>query len=238
MSNETDGEGGATGADKRAGAGPSDDGVVKQAADVPATRPSRAALEPPTRPSAMQLLADPEDFPDDGPVAASLRRIDSYVGQVEQLALFGLLLVIVGIGVIQAIATKAFNHSFLWSFDAVRAGTFAIAMAGAAFASHQARHLSMDLVSRKVSGRTRQLLRIAMGLFTVFATALLFYSGYHLTDRLWNEAGNHSIPPHLVALMIPVGCALIMFHTAMHLLIDVDYLRRGKLPPEKVPTGH
>lgn len=237
MSNESDGDGGAGGKGARAGK-PSDDGVVQQGAEVPATRPSRSALEPPTRPSAMQLLADPAGFPDDGPVAATIRRVDNYVGQVEQFALFGLLLIIVGIGVVQAIATKAFHHSFLWSFDAVRAGTFAIAMAGAAFASHQARHLSMDLVSRKVSGRTRQLLRIAMGLFTVFATALLFYSGYHLTDRLWNEAGNHAIPPHLVALMIPVGCALIMFHTAMHLLIEVDYLRRGKLPPEKVPTGH
>ncbi len=35
--------------------------------------------------------------------------------------------------------------------EIVRAGTFAIALLGAAFASHQGRHLSMDLVSRRLS---------------------------------------------------------------------------------------
>jgi hypothetical protein len=29
-----------------------------------------------------------------------------------------------------------------------------------------------------------------------------------------------------------------MFHTLLHLLIDADYLVRGKLPPEKAVTGH
>ena len=39
-------------------------------------------------------------------------------------------------------------------------------------------------------------------------------------------------------MLIPVGCGLIMFHTLLHLLIDVDYLRRGKLPPERTRSGH
>ncbi|MBA3393024.1 MAG: TRAP transporter small permease [Deltaproteobacteria bacterium] len=238
---KSDGDEGATDATGDAGAPAkpsSKDGVVEGEHDVPATRPSRSLMEPPLRPSAMQLLADPEDFPDDGPFAAVLRRIDHYAGQVEQLALFGLLIVIVAIGVIQALATKLFDHSFLWSFGTVRAGTFAIAMTGAAFASHQARHLSMDLVSRKVGPRFRLGLRVGLGLFTIFATSLLLYSGIHLTSRLWGEEGVHTIPPHLIALMIPVGCILIMFHTTLHLLIDLDYLRRGKLPPEKAMTGH
>lgn len=186
----------------------------------------------------MQLLADPAHFPDDGPLARVLRAIDRRGGQVEQVVLVAILAVIVGTGVLQTFSTKLFKHSFEWSFDTVRAGTFAIAMLGAAFASHQASHLSMDLVSRKLSPRPRQVLRLVMGLFTLLATALFLYSGARLTRSMWDEAGNHTIPPAVVALMIPVGCALIMFHTLLHLLIDIDYMRRGKLPPEKPVSAH
>lgn len=186
----------------------------------------------------MQLLADPAHFPDDGPLARVLRAIDRRGGQVEQVVLVAILAVIVGTGVLQTFSTKLFKHSFEWSFDTVRAGTFAIAMLGAAFASHQASHLSMDLVSRKLSPRPRQVLRLVMGLFTLLATALFLYSGARLTRSMWDEAGNHTIPPAVVALMIPVGCALIIFHTLLHLLIDIDYMRRGKLPPEKPVSAH
>lgn len=196
------------------------------------------ASEPPDRPSAMQLLADPEDFPHDGKLAAVLRRVDRVAGKVEQVVLVGVLATVVMVGVAQTFATKLFGHSFLWSFDAVRAGTFTIAMLGAAFASHQARHLSMDLVSRKLSPKLRQIVRLLMGTFTVAATSLFFYSGVRLTSALWNEAGSHAVPPHLIALMIPVGCVLIIFHTLLHLLIDVDYMLRGKLPPEKAMSAH
>src|SRR5690606_7584729 len=123
-------------------------------------------------------------------------------------------------------------------FDVVRAGTFAIAMIAAAFASHQARHLSMDLISRKISPRARLELRIVLAMFTIFATALLFNSGLHLRETVASEGGQHTIPPGVIALMIPVGCGLIIFHTLLQLLIDVDYRRRGKLPPEKAPSAH
>lgn len=187
----------------------------------------------------MQLLADPVLFPDDGPVAAKLRLVDRYAGLVEQVVLVATLAMVVFAGAAQAISTKVLGKSLLWSFDLVRGGTFAIALIGAAYASHQARHLSMDIVSRFISPRKRQVLRIVLGVFTIFAAYLLLSSGLRLHERVAAEGGHQAlIPISTLALMIPVGAALIMFHTLLHLLIDTDYLRRGKLPPEKAMTGH
>ncbi len=200
---------------------------------------SATSEEPAERPSAMQLLADPTLFPHDGPVAGKLRLVDRYAGIAEQVLLFATLGVVVFAGAAQAISTKVMGKSLLWSFDLVRGGTFAIAMVGAAFASHQARHLSMDVVSRFISPRKRQILRIALGMFTIFAAYLLFSSGLRLHERVAAEGGHRGLVPiETIALMIPIGSALIMFHTMLHLLIDADYLRRGQLPPEKVMTGH
>ena len=187
----------------------------------------------------MQLLADPAVFPDDGPFAAKIRLVDKYAGLAEQAVLVAILAAVVLTGAAQAISTKVFQKSLLWSFDVVRGGTFAIALIGAAFASHQARHLSMDIVSRFVSPRKRMMLRVALGLFTIFAAYLLFSSGLRLHERVAAEGGHRGvIPIETIALMIPIGSALIIFHTLLHLLIDADYLVRGKLPPEKAPTGH
>lgn len=183
-------------------------------------------------------MADPARFPDDGPFANRLREIDKYVGLAEQVILFALLATIIIIATMQALATKIVGHSFLWSFDVVRAGTFGIAMIGAAYASRFGSHLSMDVLSRFLSPRRRLALRVVLGLVTIFAAALLVYAGLHIRAQVATEGGEHTVPPGLLASAIPLGGGLIIFHTFLHLLIDVDYLKRGKLPPEKAPTGH
>ena len=203
----------------------------------------RPPSEPPARPAPSpeppsSFIAPPASYPDDGPLSSTLRTVDHYAGVVLQVALFGLLATVVLVGAAQAFATKAFKHSFPWSFDVIRAGTFTIAMLAAAFASQQARHLTMDLVSRKVAPKTRQIIRIVLGLFTIGATSLLLASGLRLREKVAEEGGSHTIPPELSAAMIPIACALIIFHTALHVAIELDYLRRGKQTPEQAPSGH
>jgi TRAP-type C4-dicarboxylate transport system permease small subunit len=206
----------------------------------PATRPSQPHLEgePPARPSATQLPPSTDNYPDDGPVAGTLRRVDHYAGIAEQALLFGLLLFSVLIGAIQALASKLFGHIFPWSFDMVRGATFAMAMLGAAYASHHASHFAMDIVSRVISARSKLVLQLLLGLFTIFAAYLLLKSGLRLRAQVATEGGDHTIPIDLLAAMIPAGCGLIMFHTFLRVLILGDYLRRGKLPPEKAPSAH
>jgi TRAP-type C4-dicarboxylate transport system permease small subunit len=213
-------------------------GRVEKESEIPPTRRVSAAEEPPHRPSAAVLDPGPANYPDDGAFSAAVRRFDHLVGLAMQIALFAMLGIIVLVATVQAFATKIFSHSFIWSFDVVRAGTFAIAMVGAAFASHHMSHLSMDIVSRRLSPKNRLALRVVLSMFTIFAAYLLMTSGLHLRAEVATEGGTHTIPPHLIAALIPVGSILIIFHTTLRLLIDVDYLRRGKLPPEKAPSGH
>jgi hypothetical protein len=37
----------------------------------------------------------------------------------------------------------------------------------------------------------------------------------------------------MVAAMMPLGAGLIVLHTVLHMVIDIDYLKRGKVPPER-----
>lgn len=177
-------------------------------------------------------------FPDDGDVARRVRTADTWLGMAEQVTLVAILAAVVLTAALQALSGKLLGKSLSWSFDVVRGGTFATAMIGAAFATHQQRHLSMDLVSRRLSPRGRLVLRALLAIFTIGVSLVLVRSGLHLRAIVGDEGGDHIVSTGTLVTFLPAGGVLIIVHSIMHLIIDVEYLARGKLPPERERTGH
>jgi TRAP-type C4-dicarboxylate transport system permease small subunit len=224
-------------------------------ADPPAAAvPLEATIDatvPPTRRHSAPALAselsarpgshagDHMVFPDDGPVSGWFRRADKALGVAEQAVLFVLLGAVVLTAASAALSDRVLGIRFgRWWFDIVRGGTFSVAMIGAVFASHQQRHLSMDLVSRRLPPRGRLVLRVILALFTVFVAVLLVRSGLHQLDTVGEEGGEHLVSTHTIVMFMPIGAGLIIVHTLLHMVIDLDYLARGKAPPERMRSGH
>lgn len=212
-------------------------------ADIPPTR-KHDSLEPAGRASRLSIDNIPTGFPDDGPLATLLRQVDHHVGVIELGLLIAILGAVVLVGSLSALSGHIFHHQIgqWWEF-VVRKGTFAIAMLGAAYATHEQRHLAMDLISRRISPRGRLVLALVLKLFTIAITASLLYAGMLLHS--------HEPPtgPQLdlllgvltqrdVIVVISIGAALIIFHSAVHAAIDIEYLVRGKVPPEQARRGH
>lgn len=208
-----------------------------------------AVPAPPTRrhtsnhDAQLALGAEPMRFPDDGPLSRTLRQIDHLLGRIEQGVVFGLLALVVTVATIAALHDRIVAaHIGRWWHYIVRGGTFAIAMFAAVFTTQQQRHLAMDLVSRRLSPRGRLILGVGLKLLTAGMVALLFQSGLHQRDVAGgNESldllGLHIVDADIVTT-ISIGAALIGLHALLHLAIDVDYLIRGKLPPERARSGH
>lgn len=207
-------------------------------ADVAAATKAPSAAELPRDVGADDPFNVELTYPDDGGFSAGLRKFDRGLGLIEQALLFTILACVVLSASAQAIGSKIFHHSFEWSFDVVRDGVFAIAMLGAAFASHQQRHLAMDLLSSRLTPRGKLLLRVALGLFTIAIVAILVRAGFHLQAQVAKSGGHHMISMGTIAYLVPGGAALIILHSAIHTAIDVDYLVRNKLPPTKMRMGH
>jgi TRAP-type C4-dicarboxylate transport system permease small subunit len=177
-------------------------------------------------------------YPDDGPLSHNVRRVDNILGLIEQGVLFVLLAAVVTTAACAALSDKVLHEPMgRWWFTVVRGGTFTIAMIGAVFATHQQRHLAMDLISRKLPPRGRQVLGIVLKLFTIFIALVLFRSGQHQMEHVGGSS-EEIISDKTIVAMMPVGAALIILHSILHIIIDVDYLARGKTPPEKARTGH
>lgn len=192
---------------------------------------------PPTR--ASQLSIDPaHGYPDDGALSSMVRKVDGGVGMMEQAVLFLLLITVVLTASSAALSDKVFGvHMGRWWFVVVRGGTFTIAMIAAAFATHQQRHLAMDLVSRRLSPRGRLILGMLLKVFTIAIAAVLFRSGMHQRDHIGGVV-HEIVSDKTLVTMLPVGCALIILHSVLHIVIDLDYLVRGKLPPERARSAH
>jgi TRAP-type C4-dicarboxylate transport system permease small subunit len=222
-----------------------DDSAIPIEAIVPPTRRQTAPspAEPPSGPVAFAALAThPEDvaaFPDDGSLSSWLRRADHALGVAEQAVLFLLLGAVVLTAAAAALSDRVIGVRLgRWWFDIVRGGTFSVAMIGAVFASHQQRHLSMDLVSRRLPPRGRLVLRVVLAVFTMMVAALLVRSGLHQLDTVGEEGGEHLISTHSIVMFMPIGAGLIIIHTLLHMVIDLDYLARGKTPPVRMRSGH
>jgi TRAP-type C4-dicarboxylate transport system permease small subunit len=196
-----------------------------------------APEEPPARASHLDLEA-PTTYPDDGPLARTVRQIDAWIGRGEQIVLVALLATVVLTAAGHVLLDRLADYPLRFKDDVIRGGTFAMAMLGAAFASHQARHLSMDLVSRRLSPRARLFLKVVIALFTIAIVLILVRSGFRLIDKERSLKSEHLLSSVAIAHLIPIGGGLIILHTVLHAIIDVDYIARRKTPPERMRSAH
>lgn len=180
--------------------------------------------------------APPTRYPDDSKLATFLRQGDRIVGLLEQIVLVSLLATVVLVATSQTIAEKLFHDSITWSYEVVRGSVLAIAMFGAAFATYQQRNLSMDLVSRRLPHKGRMYLRIFLALITIFITGLFLYGGELLREK--GIEASAKLADSLTADCMPLGAALIIFHCLIQMIIEIDYLARGKLSPEHERSAH
>ena len=226
-----------------------DEAAPEAAADVPETRKHGALPEkdgdPPVRESHVSLDSIPVGHPDDGVVSANLRKVDHYVGLIEQGLLFAMLATVVLVAAAAALSDRIAHHQLgRWWHYIVRGGTFSIALFAAAFATHQQRHLAMDLISRRISPRARLVLGLVLKLFTIVIALVLLHTGWHLRGTASGDEAEHidlfgiTITDKTIVASISVAAALIIFHSVLHAVIDIEYLVRGKLPPEKARSGH
>lgn len=233
---------------------PAGDGVPHEDAEIPATRKQEAlaSVPPGGKPAApkvpesahaapdapIDLRARPT-FPDDGPLAKKVRRIDDLVGMGEQVVLVVMLSAVILTAAGNALLDRLFHHPLPFKDDVIRSGTFAIAMIAGAFASHQSKHLSMDLISRRLSPRARLFLKLALSLFTIFVVVLLIRSGFHnIANEEQFAAEDKLLTRVRIAWLIPIGGAMIILHAVLHTIIDVEYIARRKTPPERMRSGH
>jgi TRAP-type C4-dicarboxylate transport system permease small subunit len=176
--------------------------------------------------------------PEHSKLSGLVSRFDENLGQGERVLLTVVFAILVLVGLYRTAMELAFNERPLWSIEVVRISAFAIGMFGAAYAAQSQRNFGLDLVSALFSSKVKAFVRVFTNLATLFAAGLLYYGGSLVQNALKKEKQHYElIPMWVTGWFIPAAAALIAVHVVCHLIIEIDFLRRGKTAPEPELAG-
>jgi len=184
-----------------------------------------------------RLRADlAEKFPGEPVVARNVRLVDTLVGLAEQVVLFAMLWFLVFVTVTWFVTAKISTPLEGASYD-VRYTCFLVAMIGGAFAAHHRRLLSMDFVSHFLPGKVKCWTRLANTAFAAVIAGVFVKYSYRIwesqaAERHTRGAHEHWMPEAGANAAMLIGASLLLFHLVAQIIIDLDYIRSGKLPPE------
>jgi TRAP-type C4-dicarboxylate transport system permease small subunit len=190
-------------------------------------------------PSPLRRLDDDlrKRFPEEPPIAHWVRFGDSIVGLAEQLVLFCLLMFVVFVTVTSFLSDHIRDRPLEGAHNDIRYACFLLAMIGGAYAAHHRRLLSMDFVSHFLPGKIRIWTRILNTAFGAFIAGIFVKFGYYIYSSQLDEqrtrgAHEHWLPESWASSAILIGASLLVMHLVLQIVIDLDYLLRGKTPPE------
>ena len=143
-----------------------------------------------------------------------LRSLDRFFYRIE----YGLLVVFLGsmvlLAFMQVVLRNFFGTGVVWADTVVRHLVLFCGFVGAALATREDRHISIDALTRFLSTRTR---RIVMIFTSTFAAIVCYYLAaaawsYVLEERNYGGELVLGIQTWVALLIIPIGYFLIAFH--------------------------
>ncbi|MDE2730264.1 MAG: TRAP transporter small permease [Bacteroidota bacterium] len=112
-----------------------------------------------------------------------------------------------------------------WTEELARYLMIWVGLIGAAYAAGRHKHLAVDLLASRLSGRRARLLRIAVGVCAIlFAVSALFGGGTRLVWvmlKLGQTSASLQVPLGYVYLALPLSGLLIAFYATLDLIDDM-----------------
>lgn len=138
---------------------------------------------------------------------ALLGRLGALFSAVEDALLVVLLGAMIGLAATQIVLRNLFEAGITWADPLLRVTVMWVGLLGAMVATRQDNHISIDLLTRYVSGRAASVSHAVAALFTGVVCAVLAWHGGRFVTIDW-DAGTMAfagVPAWLCELIIPIG---------------------------------
>jgi TRAP-type C4-dicarboxylate transport system permease small subunit len=167
-----------------------------------------------------------------------LASIDRGLARGEAMVLLVSLTIMVVLSTVQLILQKlqnfGINVELAWAEIVVRQMVLWVAFSGGALATHEGRHIAIDIASRLLPPRVGLAIRVVTSIAAVVVSILLVYASWEfLGAEIERDAKAFGeVPGWLFEAIIPVAFVLITFHFFVGAWRDIVSLKRGELPVE------
>ena len=161
---------------------------------------------------------------------ALLQRLNIRLGKIETGGLCVIIAMMLGLAILKIVLRYGFQTSLAWSDVMLQHLTLWLCFFGAALATCERRHISIDVLSRILPEKITRWSNLIVDCLALIVVGILAYYGFDfLIDEQSSEAvlmGN--IPLWWAKSIIPVGFVLIGLHLALQ--IGIRLTNRGAVP--------
>ena len=152
-----------------------------------------------------------------------LLRINAFLGKIEIGLLCLIVAMMVGFAVLEIILRYIFKNSLPWKQDMLEDLTLWMCFFGAALASSEKRHISIDILRRILPENIMRYISIVIDVISLIVVSILIYYGFEFLkdeqQRIETLIG--SIPRWWAKTVIPIGFVLIGIHLLLQLIINL-----------------
>ncbi len=166
-----------------------------------------------------------------------IKSISGILTFIERATIVLLLFVMLLLAFLQVILRNVFSTGILWADPFLRHLVLWIGFIGASLATQQEKHINIDLVTRFVSPRATNIVRILTNLFAGVICVFLSKAGWTFlaseqsVEDVLLTIGTMEFPAWWFQLIIPVGFALMSFR---FLLRAIEHSLEAFNPTAKV----
>lgn len=158
-----------------------------------------------------------------------LQNVNTFLGKIEIGLLCLIVAMMLGLAILKIVLRYVFNVSLLWSDVMLQHLTLWLCFLGAAVATCERRHISIDVLSRILPGKITRWTNLVVDCVALIVVGILAYYGFiFLQDEKSSEAVLiGSVPLWWAKAIIPYGFVLIGIHIALQIGI---YLVEARSP--------
>jgi TRAP-type C4-dicarboxylate transport system permease small subunit len=163
-----------------------------------------------------------------------LRSIDRGLVRVEGWLLVLFLGTMVVLSFAQVVLRNVFSTGFIWADPLVRHMVLWVGFLGAAIATHEERHISIDALTRFLSPRWKAAAAIAGQVFLAVVCAFLVGASWTFLMQERDAGGEflNGIPSYAALMIIPAGYLLIAVHALIRAMTRWPALLGRDMPKE------
>jgi TRAP-type C4-dicarboxylate transport system permease small subunit len=147
-------------------------------------------------------------------------RMDEIIDRTEQRLLVILLSLMILIAFFQIVLRNLFDTGLAWGDPLVRNLVLWVSFIGAALATKEGKHISIDVVSRWMPPRGKILLQAITDLFSAFICALLTFAALKFIKNEAQMGGVTflGIPLWIPEIILPITFGLMALRFSLHSL--------------------
>lgn len=154
-------------------------------------------------------------------------KIDAALARLETVALVALVAILVIVAIV-AVLLKLFGEAVPWLEMLGRWLVLWVGFFGAAVASQQSRHITIDVLTRFAKGVWQRILcALIQGIASVITIVLLIISLSYVVRKFNDKTvafaiGQLEVPEWVMAIAVPLGLLLMAFHFAVRAALQEE----------------